>query len=75
MSMSTIFVTSGYPSFCGQMCREENGQFRRHSLHKYIKTNLVNVYKPFLIDSDQLHMILKFSIMTSSAGRDVITGR
>ena len=26
MSMSTIFVTSEYPSFCGQMCRDENGQ-------------------------------------------------
>ena len=26
MSMSTIFVTSEYPSFCGQMCRDESGQ-------------------------------------------------
>ena len=27
------------------------------------------------MDSNQFHVILKFSIMTSSAGRDVINGR
>ena len=75
MSMSIIFVTSEYPSFCGQMCQlKKTGNLGCIHCINTLK-NLVNVYKPFLIDSNQLHMILKISIMTSSAGHDVITGR
>ena len=43
MSMSTIFVNSEYPSFCGQMCQDENGQIWRHRWLKYILATSVGV--------------------------------